>query len=82
MNQNLVKKIIDWSLFVVTVVYLLTGLGITQYRIIELLTFGLLYKNLSFQIHENLLMLFLTLLSLHILFGPIARAYFRLKKKV
>jgi hypothetical protein len=82
MNQDLVKKMTDWSLFVVTVVYLLTGLGITQYRIIELLTFGLLYKNLSFKIHENLLIPFLTLLSLHVLFGPIARAYFRLKKKV
>jgi hypothetical protein len=82
MNQDLVKKMTDWSLFVVTVVYLLTGLGITQYRIIELLTFGLLYKNLSFKIHENLLIPFLTLLSLHVLFGPIARAYFRLIKKV
>jgi len=77
-----VKKIIDWSLFVVTVVYLLTGLGITQYRIIEPITFGLLKKSLSFKIHENLLILFLTLLSLHILFGPIAWVYFRLKKKV
>jgi len=82
MNQDLVKKMIELSLFVVTVVYLLTGLGITQYRIIEPLTFGLLNKSLSFKIHENLLILFLTLLSLHILFGPIAWVYFRLKKKV
>jgi cytochrome b subunit of formate dehydrogenase len=67
MNQNLVKRIIHWSLLIVTVVYALTGLGITQYRTIEPLTFGLLSKFLSFQIHDNLLIPFLILLTLHIL---------------
>jgi len=71
MNQNLTKKSIDWTLYVVTIVYLLTGLGITQYRITERLTFGLLTKSVSLNIHENLLLPFLALLSIHLLFMPI-----------
>jgi len=71
MNQNLTKKLIDWTLYVVTIVYLLTGLGITQYQIAEHLTFGLLTKSASLNIHENLLLPFLALLSIHLLFKPI-----------
>jgi thiosulfate reductase cytochrome b subunit len=65
----LLKKLAHWLLLVVTVVYLLTGLGITQYRIMESLTFGLLNKSLSFNIHDNLLMPFVVLLILHIIFS-------------
>ncbi len=67
MNSALAKKIVHWSLFGVTVIYVLTGLGITQYRIIEPLTFGILSKFVSFGIHDNLLIPFFILLSLHIL---------------
>jgi len=80
MNQILVKKIVDWTLYAVTIVYVLTGLGITQYRIIELLTLGLLSKSFSLKIHENLLVPFLILLSMHILFRPITQIYSALKK--
>jgi dolichol kinase len=62
-----VKRIIHWSLLAVTVIYVLTGLGITQYGIIEPLTLGILSKSLSFNIHDNLLIPFFILLSLHIL---------------
>lgn len=69
MNQTLalVKRVVHWLLFVVTIGYLLSGLGITQYRIIESVTFGLLGKNLSFRIHDNLLAPFVTLLILHVI---------------
>jgi len=68
MNQNIVtaKKLVHWLISIVTVVYLLTGLGIAQYRIMESLTFGLLSKHLSFNIHDNLVMPFTILLILHI----------------
>ncbi len=46
--------------------YIITGLGISYYRIIEALTFGLLTKALSFKIHSYLLIPFLILLALHI----------------
>lgn len=80
MNRILVKTIIDWFLLVLTIGYLLTGLGITQYRIIESLTGGLLSKNLSFNIHENLLVPFLIFLTLHLLFGPVTRIYLKTRK--
>lgn len=71
---NQIKRAIAWSLLVVTFLYVLTGLGITEYRIIELLTGGLLSKNLSFRIHLDLLIPFLVLM-IHILFRLIARVY-------
>jgi len=63
---ELVKKVIPWLLLVVMVLYLITGLGITRFRTVETLTFGLLSKNLSFRIHDNLLIPFLVLLIIHI----------------
>lgn len=67
MNSTLIKKIIHWALLAVTVLYVLTGLGITQYRIIEPLTLGIISKFLSLTVHDNLLIPFFILLSLHIL---------------
>ena len=67
MNTRPVRKVINWSLLAVTVIYALTGLGITQYRIIQPLTLGILSKFLSIRIHDNLLIPFFILLSLHIL---------------
>jgi thiosulfate reductase cytochrome b subunit len=63
-----VKKIIHWSLLIVIILYVVTGLGITQFRIVEGLTFGLLGKNLSFAIHDALLLPFVILLVLHVIF--------------
>ena len=55
-----------WILFAITTLYIITGLGITQYQTIEKLTFGILTKALSFKIHDNLLIPFLIFLFLHI----------------
>ena len=63
---DLVKMIVHWSLTLATIVYLVTGLGITEYGFVELLTFGLLSKNLAFIIHDVLLVPFVTLLIAHI----------------
>jgi dolichol kinase len=63
---ELIKKVIPWLLLLVMVLYVITGLGITQFRTVETLTFGLLSKNLSFRIHDNLLIPFLVLLIIHI----------------
>jgi len=72
---NQMKNIIALSLFAITFVYLLTGLGITEYRIIGPLTGGLLGKDLSFKIHLDLLIPFTVLLTVHILSRTIVRAY-------
>jgi hypothetical protein len=52
----------------IVVVLLITGLGITEYRIFENLSFGLLTKSLSQKIHTalGLWISFAVLLVLHI----------------
>jgi thiosulfate reductase cytochrome b subunit len=66
LKENLARQVIHWLLLVVLVLYLLTGFGITEYRVVEHLTLGLLSKNLAFNIHNNLLIPFIVLLGLHI----------------
>jgi len=63
------KKITHWLLLLLTLMYVISGLGITHYRIVEQITFGLLTKALSFKIHSYLLIPFLVLLILHIFFA-------------
>jgi len=82
MRRRLVKKVLDWTLFGVTLSYLITGLGITQFRLVESLTFGLLTRNLAFSVHEELLGPFLILLGLHAFHRPIGRMYLRLKREL
>jgi cytochrome b subunit of formate dehydrogenase len=65
-RQDLVKKIIAWLLAIVTVLYLVSGFGITEFRTVGTLTFGSLTKNLAFKIHDNLWIPFIILLVLHI----------------
>jgi len=78
-NRQLIKKIIHWLLTVVVIIYLITGFGITEYRIVEPLTFGLLTKNLAQRIHINLEIPFIILLILHIWLLPLLK-YFKSKK--
>jgi len=68
-SQDLIKRIILGLLIIVTVLYLLTGFGITQFRVVETLTFGLLTKNVSFKIHDNLFIPSIILLGLHVFLG-------------
>jgi len=65
-NQDLFRKTIHWLLVVLVVLYLVTGFGITEFRTVETLTFGLLTKNWAFKIHNNLWIPFIILLGLHI----------------
>jgi hypothetical protein len=77
-NQRLMKGTIHWLLTVVAIIYLITGFGITEFRIVESLTFGLLSKSLAHSIHINLEIPFITLLVLHIWVLPLLK-YLRLK---
>ncbi len=78
-NRQLIKKIIHWLLTVVVIIYLITGFGITEHRIVEPLTFGLLTKNLAQRIHINLEIPFIILVILHIWLLPLLK-YFKSKK--
>jgi len=66
LKENLARQVVHWLLLAVIVLYLLTGFGITEYRVVEHLTLGLLTKPLAFKIHDNLLIPFIVLLGLHI----------------
>jgi len=78
-KQQLVRRTIHWLLTVVVIIYLLTGFGITQYRIVEPLTFGLLTKNLAHGIHMNLEIPFIILVVLHLWLLPLLKR-FKLKR--
>jgi hypothetical protein len=78
-NQRLVKSTVQWLLTVLVIVYLITGFGITEYRIVEPLTFGLLTKSLAQRIHMNIEIPFIILLVLHIWLLPLLR-HFRSRK--
>jgi len=70
---EIVKKVIPWLLLALLALYIITGLGITQYQVIEKITFGGLSRNLSFRIHDNLLYPFLALLIAHIVLRYVLR---------
>jgi hypothetical protein len=59
----------------VVVLLLITGLGITDFRIVETISFGLLTKNLAHRIHTapGLWISFAVLLALHISLSFIKR---------
>ena len=81
MAKYLFEKIIQWTLLAVTLLYFLTGLGITQFRIIEPATLGLLNKNISLAVHDNLLIPFIVLLILHVAIRPVKQIYYKRKRK-
>jgi len=66
MDIKLVRKTIHWGLLVLIIVFIITGFGITRYRIIETITFGLLSKPISFQIHSYLVFPLVIFLYLHV----------------
>jgi len=66
MDKKLIKKIIHWGLLVLIIVFIVTGFGIVRYKIIETLTFGLLTKPVSYQIHSYLVIPLVIFLYLHV----------------
>jgi len=70
-SQYWMKRVIHWLLAIVVVLYIITGFGITEFRTVEAITFGLLTKTLAFKIHNNLWLPFIILLILHIYFALI-----------
>ena len=63
---NLIRKIIQWLLLAVTVVFLITGFGITEFRVVEAVTLGWLTKSWALRIHDSLWIPFVVLLVLHL----------------
>ena len=76
-GATVIQKTIRWLLLVAVILYALTGFGITEFRTVETLTFGLLTKNLAFRIHEILWIPFAILLAAHVLYSPLTRLWRR-----
>ena len=64
-NLVLIKKIVCIVLYIVIVLIIISGLGMTYFRTVEYLTLGVLQKNTAFMIHEILFPVFLLLLIIH-----------------
>ena len=67
-----------WLLLAAILLYLVSGLGISEYRTVEHLTFGLMTKPTAFRLHDALLAPFIALLILHVSLPPLRRALRRL----
>jgi hypothetical protein len=68
LERRTIKRWVHFALTVVTALYVVTGIGISDYRLVESLSLGLLTKERSLWLHGNLLQLFAVLLFLHIYF--------------
>ncbi len=64
--MKIFAKTIHALITILVILYLVSGLGITQYQSVEPLTFGLLTKALAFKIHSLLFWPFIIVLALHI----------------
>jgi cytochrome b subunit of formate dehydrogenase len=61
------RRAVGWLLLAFALLLIVTGLGITDWQIVETATFGLLTKALSFQLHNLLWIPFLAILAVHML---------------
>jgi hypothetical protein len=69
MKDRDIKRLVIWLLGGVTIVFLLSGFGITSPDLVTPLTLGLLGKSVSYQIHTYLWGPFIILVLLHIYLG-------------
>jgi len=63
---NLIRKTVQWLLLAVTGLFLITGFGITEFRVVETVTLGWLTKSWALKLHDNLWIPFVILLVLHV----------------
>jgi hypothetical protein len=66
MKERDKRRLVAWVLGGTTILFLLTGFGITSSDLVTPLTFGILGKSVSYQIHTYLWGPFLILFILHI----------------
>ena len=66
-DKRTIAKAVHWLLLVLTVLLVISGLGITEYQVITAITFGLLGKATSFKLHLWLWIPFLLVFVAHVL---------------
>jgi len=65
-TMKIVATIVHVLLLIVLILAILTGYGITDYHIVESITFGALTKALAFQLHTTIIIPLILLIALHI----------------
>ncbi len=60
------ERAVHWMFTAATIVFLVTGYGITDYGAVEAITLGLLSRSLSLRVHTSIGPLFIALLASHI----------------
>lgn len=66
-TYRIIRVCVNLLLIVFMILYIITGFGITEYKIVESITLSLLSKPVSHLIHTNLFIPFIVLLILHVL---------------
>jgi hypothetical protein len=66
LRDGTLRRWVHFAFTAVTFLYVVTGMGISDYRLIEGLSLRILTKERSLWLHGNLLQLFAALLFLHI----------------
>lgn len=66
MTQHNLGRISHWLLLTVAALMIISGYGVTQYQVVEKMTFGFLSKSLAFKMHSLLGNFFIVLLAAHI----------------
>lgn len=66
MGTRLLRRPIHWSVLVLAVIVIVSGLVITESRFIEAATFGLLHKVTGFKLHPALWIPFTLLMIAHV----------------
>jgi uncharacterized membrane protein len=67
MFRHGLRKLTVWLLLGTTILYLVTGFGITKARLVTAWSFGLLNKAVAFRIHEKLWIAFIIILLIHMI---------------
>jgi len=67
MNVRTVSRVVHWSVLVFALLTVVSGLGITEFRTVTELTFGLLNKATANRLHLWSWIPFLVLLVAHVL---------------
>lgn len=67
------KVVTHWALLAVSILFVFSGFGITEFRTVEALTSGVFSKALAFMTHDVLWIPFLILLIMHVTFSLVLR---------
>ena len=80
-KNRIIKTSVDILLMAVIILYIFTGYGITNYHIVESITFFVLSKPISHLIHSNLIIPFIILTIIHIVLSTKTNYFIKLFRR-